>query len=34
MAGPELDQYLVLRGGIRPEEFWIGWLNEYPEAHE
>ena len=33
LAGPELDQYLVLRGGIRLEEFWIGWLNEYLEAH-
>ena len=29
----ELDQYLVLRGGIRLEEFWIGWLTEYLEAH-
>jgi DNA-binding PadR family transcriptional regulator len=33
LAGPVLDQYLVLRGGIRLEEFWIGWLNEYLEAH-
>ena len=33
LAGPDLDQYLVLRGGIRLEEFWIGWLNEYLEAH-
>lgn len=33
LAGPELDQYLVLRGGIRLEEFWIGWLNEYLAAH-
>jgi hypothetical protein len=33
LAGPDLDQYLVLRGGIRMEEFWIGWLNEYLEAH-
>ena len=29
----ELDQYLVLRGGIRLEEFWVGWLTEYLEAH-
>lgn len=29
----DLDQYLVLRGGIRLEEFWIGWLTEYLEAH-
>ena len=34
LAGSDLDQYLVLRGGIRLEEFWIGWLNEYLEAHE
>ena len=33
LAGPDLDQYLVLRGGIRLEEFWIGWLTEYLEAH-
>ena len=33
LAGPDLDQYLVLRGGIRLEEFWIGWLNEYLAAH-
>ena len=29
----KLDQYLVLRGGIRMEEYWISWLNEYLEAH-
>ena len=33
LAGPDLDQYLVLRGGIRLEEFWIGWINEYLDAH-
>jgi len=33
LAGLELDQYLVLRGGIRVEEFWIEWLTEYLEAH-
>jgi DNA-binding PadR family transcriptional regulator len=27
------DQYLVLRGGIRLEEFWIDWLTDYLEAH-
>lgn len=26
------DVYLVLRGGIRLEEFWVGWLTEYLEA--
>ena len=25
----ELDQWLVLRGGIRLEQFWIDWLTEY-----
>ncbi len=33
LTGADLDQYLVLRGGIRLEEFWIGWLTEYLEAH-
>ena len=34
LAGAELDQYLVLRGGIRLEEFWLGWFDEYLTAHE
>jgi len=34
LTGLELDQYLVLRGGIRLEEFWVGLLTEYLEAHE
>ena len=33
LTGHDLDQYLVLRGGIRVEEFWVGWLTEYLEAH-
>jgi DNA-binding PadR family transcriptional regulator len=33
LAGLELDQYLVLAGGIRLEEFWVDWLTEYLEAH-
>ncbi len=33
LAGLELDQYLVLSGGIRLEEFWVDWLTEYLEAH-
>ena len=33
LSGLDLDQYLVLRGGIRLEEFWIDWLTEYLEAH-
>ena len=33
LHGLELDQYLVLRGGIVMEEAWIAWLDEYLEAH-
>lgn len=33
LTGPALDQYLVLRGGLRLEEFWVQWLTEYLEAH-
>jgi DNA-binding PadR family transcriptional regulator len=33
LTGLELDQYLVLRGGILMEETWIAWLTEYIEAH-
>lgn len=33
LAGQELDQYLVLRGGILAEQFWTQWLTEYLEAH-
>ncbi|MCW2855376.1 MAG: hypothetical protein JWR52_991 [Marmoricola sp.] len=33
LAGHELDTYLVLRGGILQETFWIAWLTEYLEAH-
>ena len=29
----ELDQYLVLRGGLLQEQFWIQWLTEYLDAH-
>ena len=34
LTGRELDQYLVLRGGIRLESFWVEWLTEYLDAHE
>ncbi len=34
LTGSDLDQYLVLRGGIRLEEFWVGWLDEYLTAHQ
>jgi DNA-binding PadR family transcriptional regulator len=33
LEGQELDTYLVLRGGILQETFWIAWLTEYLEAH-
>lgn len=33
LSGQELDQYLVLRGGILAEQFWTQWLTEYLEAH-
>ncbi|GEP36244.1 PadR family transcriptional regulator [Nocardioides szechwanensis] len=33
LAGLDLDQYLVLRGGILTEETWVAWLTEYLEAH-
>ena len=29
----DLDIYLVLRGGLLMEEFWIRWLTEYIDAH-
>ena len=29
LEGQELDTYLVLRGGILQETFWISWLTEY-----
>ena len=32
LSGADLDRWLVLRGGIRLEEFWTGWLTEYLEA--
>ena len=34
LAGRDLDHYLVLRGGIRLEGFWVEWLTEYLAAHE
>ena len=33
LEGADLDQYLVLRGGIRMERFWVDWLGEYLSAH-
>jgi DNA-binding PadR family transcriptional regulator len=34
LSGRALDVYLVLRGGIRLERFWVDWLTEYLQAHE
>ena len=28
-----LDQWLVLRGGIRLERFWVDWTTDYLHAH-
>jgi len=32
LTGQELDTWLVLRGGIKQEQFWIEWLGEYVDA--
>ena len=34
LTDQQLDVYLVLRGGIRLEQFWVDWLTEYLDAHE
>lgn len=34
LGGRDLDVYLVLRGGIRLERFWVDWLGEYLDAHQ
>jgi len=31
LSGRDLDMYLVLRGGLLLERFWIDWLTEYLE---
>ena len=33
LEGRERDMYLVLRGGLLLEQFWIDWLTEYLDAH-
>lgn len=33
LSGADLDIYLVLRGGLLMEEFWMRWLTEYIDAH-
>ncbi len=32
LSGQQLDTWLVLRGGIKQEQFWIEWLTEYVDA--
>jgi DNA-binding PadR family transcriptional regulator len=34
LSAQALDVYLVLRGGIRLEQFWVDWLSEYLQAHD
>jgi DNA-binding PadR family transcriptional regulator len=33
LTAQQLDTWLVLRGGIKQEQFWVEWLTEYVEAH-
>ena len=33
LTGQQLDTWLVLRGGIKQEQFWVEWLSEYVDAH-
>ena len=33
LTGQQLDTWLVLRGGVKQELFWIEWLTEYVDAH-
>ncbi|WP_435772016.1 PadR family transcriptional regulator [Nocardioides sp. SYSU DS0651] len=33
LTGADLDMYLVLRGGLLFEEYWVRWLTEYLDAH-
>jgi len=32
LTGQRLDTWLVLRGGIKQEQFWVEWLSEYVAA--
>ncbi|HSX67674.1 PadR family transcriptional regulator [Nocardioides sp.] len=34
LSDTHLDRYLVLRAGVRVEEGWIGFLDEYISTHE
>lgn len=33
LTDQRLDTWLVLRGGIKLEQFWVEWLTEYVDAH-
>ena len=33
LTAQQRDVYLVLRGGIRLEQFWVDWLSEYLDTH-
>ena len=34
LSEQELDQYLVLRGGVRMEEYWVAWITDYLQAYD
>lgn len=34
LTGHDLDVHLVLRGGVRLEQFWVDWLTDYIDAHD
>lgn len=34
LDGQALDQWLVLRGGVGLERFWIDWITDYLHAHD
>ena len=33
LTGHDLDTWLVLRGGVKQEQFWIEWLTDYLDTH-
>ena len=33
LTDQQLDTWLVLRGGIKQEQFWVEWLSDYVNAH-
>lgn len=34
LSGQDLDHYLVLRGGLLLEQFWIDWITEYLRSRD